>query len=265
VIGDRDTRRASVAVASPHSNPSSPIPTPATGESFIWDSVADGVAAAVVQPTQLRITVTDGTDVSACLVLVDVDNRPPPPSCTVMGPAGTATGDVNVDLDTASPNSTTVDVTFEFSTDAGASWSTASASVGSALPSPALGLPVGASSFLWDSRADGVGDPVPQTGILVRLSLDDGVSPIFGICTTLPFDVDNTILCGAICGDCDLNTVGPDILDALTSAQISAGLITPTFAQTACCDVDTSGTVTILDSLLMAQSATGLAVVLSCP
>ena len=65
-------------------------------------------------------------------------------------------------------------------------------------------------------------------------------------------------------GRCDLNGVGPDILDALTSAQMAAGILTPSAMQQLCCDVDASTTLTILDALVMAQSAAGLMVTLTC-
>ena len=82
---------------------------------------------------------------------------------------------------------------------------------------------------------------------------------------TANVDVDNTVLCGGICGDCDENRSGPDVLDALAGAQIAAGVITPTSDQDYCCDVDASGSITVLDSLKMAQVAVSLSVTLTCP
>jgi hypothetical protein len=118
--------------------------------------------------------------------------------------------------------------------------------------------------FVWDSRADGVGLASIATGVLVEASVIDGVALFPGTCQSAPFDVDNTQLCSGICGDCNLSMVGPDIIDALTAAQISAGLVMAGPVQTACCDVNTSMAVDILDSLLIAQAAAGLPAVLMC-
>ena len=67
-----------------------------------------------------------------------------------------------------------------------------------------------------------------------------------------------------ICGDCSGNGVGPDIVDALVTAQMAASISVPGAVQEAC-DVNSSGQVEILDALLVAQSAAHLQITLSCP
>lgn len=189
----------------------------------------------------------------------------PPPTCMLaLVGSSPVHDDVDLDLTPQSPaGASTVDATFEFSLDGGMTWTLATPSGSSA--NPLLGVPVGAvSPFAWDSRTDMVGIAALAPGALVRATVDDGMG-VPAECTTLPFDIDNTSLCNQLCGDCDENTLGPNVLDALTGAQISAGLFAPSASQMACCDVDASASVTVLDALQMAQSAAGLGVVLTCP
>lgn len=189
---------------------------------------------------------------------------PPAPSCTLTEPAILpAGGDVPLALDAMSTTVTQVDATFEHSTDAGVTWQTSTASATSPLANPAVGVAIGPSSFIWDSLADGVGVVMSMPGVLCRATIDDGL--LTAQCSTLPFTVDNSSLCIATCGDCNLSMAPPDILDALIAAQIAAFLIMPTPLQLGCCDVNASGAVSIIDALLTAQSAAGLAVVLTCP
>jgi hypothetical protein len=195
---------------------------------------------------------------------LQVDNLAPVPTCTValsspLPVRGLGTFEVVPDSLTAP----TVDVAFSFSTDAGASWIVATP--GPAATNPLTGLPITvAASFDWDSDADGVAPAGPVSGVLLQARVDDG-TPQPGECTTTGFDVDNGSLCGGLCGDCNLDTLGPTILDALTAARISAGLVTPPATQAACCDVDASSTVTIVDALRLAQHAAGLPATLTCP
>ncbi|MCP3979506.1 MAG: hypothetical protein GY716_09280 [bacterium] len=104
-----------------------------------------------------------------------------------------------------------------------------------------------------DSTPDGPNAP----SVIYELDGDRGstpTSPAGVVPTTCP-----------LCGDCDENGTGPDILDALVAAQIAAGIRLPNATQQLCCDSDSTGTVNILDSLGMAQLSAGLPVTLVCP
>jgi hypothetical protein len=205
-----------------------------------WDVVAEGPAAQIVVICSPNVM---------------------PPTCTFTAPAGPVMDDVITTLDVASPNGPTFDLVVEFSTDGGATYQGATPAASSPTVPPVPGLPVGMHDFHWDSRGDGVGLALVQPAEL-RASIDDGVAT--SECSTALFDVDNTMLCNGICGDCDLNAAGPDILDALAAAQIAAGLLVPSPLQVACCDVNSSASVEILDALFIAQGAAGLSVTLVC-
>ena len=68
----------------------------------------------------------------------------------------------------------------------------------------------------------------------------------------------------SFCGDCDLDSQGPDVIDALQAAQISIGVVTPNAYQVPCCDVDSSGVIDITDALMIAQVSVGLPIMLTC-
>ena len=159
-----------------------------------------------------------------------------------------------------------MNATFEFSTNGGVTWSMATPTPASATPNPAVGLPVATvAMFEWDSRTDMVGLVALEPGVMFRAVVDDGVSLLTGVCSSPAFDVDNTAICFMTCGDCDLNGVGPNVVDALQAAQIAAGILVPTFLQTGCCDVNSTMSIDVIDSLIMAQAAAGLSAVLICP
>ena len=158
-----------------------------------------------------------------------------------------------------------MDATFEWSTDGGATFVPCTAAASSPTSNPVAGVVPGPVDFHWDTIADGVGTPVLTAGVIVGTQLDDGVAYPGG-CTSAPFDVDNSAAtCHGICGDCNLSGVGPDILDALTAAQIAAGLLTPSIGQLTCCDFNSSTSVDVLDALGIAQEAAGLPVTPNCP
>ena len=71
--------------------------------------------------------------------------------------------------------------------------------------------------------------------------------------------------CHTVCGDCDGNGQGPDVLDVLQTARVAAGLIVPSTWVGACCDVDSDLAVSILDALQLARMAVGQTSILTCP
>jgi hypothetical protein len=251
---------------SPIPNPDSGITTPAPGRIFEWDSLGDTVGLAGPTPVDLRISLNNPTagTTGECVVTVDVDNRSYP-SCviTAPAPASTVDNDVDVVLDVDDRDQDPVSAMLEWSTDGGVTYQTATLAAVSPLPTnpaPGLSTPGTGQTFTWDSRTDGIGLMAPEPADL-RVTVDDGL--LHRDCT-VSLTVDNTQICTGICGDCNLDASGPAITDALTAAQISAGLSVPGTVQAACCDVNTDGSVTILDALNIARHSAGLSVTLTC-
>ena len=246
-----------MTASSPNPNPLAA--TPAGMYMFQWDAAVDGAGTAMMETIDLEVTVVDANGMSVCTTTVDVDNRV---SCTATAPGGVSSGDVTIDvaeMTTSMPPN--VDLTFEWSPAGVGTFQACTAAAGSPTANPELGVPAGMRQFVWDSRADGVA-MLGQESIDFRVTVADATAMSTCVAT---FDVDNTSLCGTVCGDCDGNGSGPDILDALTAAQIAAGLIMPSMTQQGCCDTNSSGSVDVLDALTMAQGAAGLMVTLTCP
>jgi hypothetical protein len=186
--------------------------------------------------------------------------------CSITAPSGsTEEGNVLVDYLAVSPTSTPADITPEWSSDAGVSWNPATGGPGG---DGTLGLatdPVGVPhAFDWDSRAD-IPMAAGAVGIDFQITIDDG-SAVDTCATT--FTVDNSCPL-TLCGDCNQDGQ-VTILDALGAAQSSAGIITLGPVQFSNCNVtgllepDPSATVDILDALTIAQVAAGLGVSLTC-
>jgi hypothetical protein len=246
---------------SPGANPMLGLAAPGTGYLCDWDSVADLVGLTAPTATDIRISVTDGTDSGECFVDVTVDNGP---SCSLsLLSSPPFMNEIDLEVTGDSHSSPTVDISFEYSVNGGTTWDPATPDGG--FTNPMLGVPVTTpTTWSWDSRADGVGLAAVAVGVLVRASVSDGAAAAPGTCLSTPFDVDNTALCPGACGDCDLNGVTPTIVDALLAAQIAAGLVTPTTPQTGCCDVNSSTAVEVLDALLIAQDSAGITVTMTC-
>lgn len=250
---------ATAAAGSTLANPdlARAVPFSAT---FTWDSAADMVGLAGSQAADLRVTVSNamGSSNTCTVTGLMVDNMP---TCTITSPApmSTAAGAQDIVFDAAHPAMLALTSTFEFSTDAGLTWSqaTATASSPTANPDSARAAPFTGVTFGWDAAADLATLAGPGT-VTFRATVDDGVG---GASTCM---VDLEVAC-LLCGDCNENQLGPDIIDALAAAQFAAGLSTPSPIQSLCCDVDSSTSITVIDALVIAQAAAGLMPSLSCP
>lgn len=225
-------------------------------------SYLNAAACGIVDPTD-----TAGIGFPDMHIIVDVEFSPagpPPPSCTVTGPMVCTTGAIDLTVDAmnmAMPGDMTI--TVEYSPAGMGTFLPCTMTGASANPNPTVMAPPGMYDFQWDAAADGVGAMGCEM-FDIQVTVIDMVSAATSTCTTT-VEGDNSSLCQTVCGDCDDNGAGPDILDALTAAQIAAGLIMPSMTQTGCCDTDNSGAVNVLDALTMAQGAAGLMVTLTCP
>lgn len=243
--------------ASPNPNPL--VAAPAGAHGFQWDAAADGAGTMAMQNVDVRVTVIDSVGMGTCTVTFNVDNRI---SCMIMAPGGTVMGPVNVTVTTATTSMPpTVNVALEWSPAGMGAFASCTMTVSSPNPNPVVGAPSGMFGFQWNAGADGAGSAAPAS-IDLRATVSDAGGMSTCITTVM---VDNTSLCTTICGDCNISGAGPDIIDALTAAQIAAGLTIASMAQMGCCDVDSSMAVTVLDALVMAQSAAGLPAMPSCP
>lgn len=252
----------------------SALPNPATGvppsgaNSFTWDINAD---IAMSGSVDFRITVDDGLPggTNTCMTTWNVNVPMSPPTCSITSPltASTISGPTMVTFDTVDAESNPLEITFEF--DAGSGFTPATATAGSALPSPAMGVPPQTgNTFEWDVGADIVGS---ASGVLFRITVDDG----FGgsnVCA-VQVNVLGIGLCPSPgdCGDCNMDGI-LNILDSLTASQAAAGIVTimPGTLQFNSCNVNGAvepapgASIDVLDSLRIAQAAAGLPAMLAC-
>jgi hypothetical protein len=255
------------ALAGSGSTFSSPVSGLSEGmERFEWDSVASG--AAIVTGALLRVSLSEPATMSMTSCVTppfDIDNVNAPPVCTLTASETPVTRVVALDFELVSSSGPWADVLFECSTDCGDTFLPLTPAATSPLSNPEPAFAPGAAVFEWDTAADGVGLLAIDRDVLVRAVATDGVSSRQGLCLAMPVAVDNTALCQSDCGDCDRNGAVSTILDALAAAQISVTAIPAPPLQGECCDVNASGSIDILDALLMAQSSAGIPVSLACP
>lgn len=113
-----------------------------------------------------------------------------PPTVTIRAPTmGTFRGTVTILLDADDPDLDPLDLLFEFSTDAGATFALASpAGTGTVSANPGMvGSPAIAETFHWDTVADGLA-PASIVSVGFRVTADDGMQ---AASDQVGFDVDN--------------------------------------------------------------------------
>ena len=224
----------------------------------------------MAQPTDLRVTVTDGSDTGFCMVSVTVDNTPVPnrpPTCAVTSPmaGGAVLPQARIVYDALDADGDPLTITHEY--DGGGGFAPATRVGGGG--HVATGVAPGTSqNFFWDAGVD-VGTPF--SGVVFRITVDDGRGGL--VTCTVTVDVGapgmSCPVASTSCGDCNLDGV-INILDALVAAQIAASLVGPSPQQFDWCNVsgaiypDPAAIVNILDALLIAQTAAGLPVTLVC-
>lgn len=237
------------AVTSATGNPAFGLPDGAY--TFTWDSCLDATLAGT-PGVFVRLAVDDGLFTAVCLLFIHLDNGP---ACTITSPIwGVYSGVIPIDFNSDQRCSTILQ---------GEAWVQTVPGGPYFLATPASGtnpftLTTGPATFLWSSVAD-----VSGFAASVQFSIVVLASPGSTTCMT-SFDVDNS-LCTTFCGDCDSGGTGPDILDAFEAGRIAVGVVLPTTQQSACCDVDSSGIIDVLDAFQIALSAVGIPVTLACP
>jgi len=154
-------------------------PSPGTGHTYIWNSLADGVGlGGAANSVEIRITpqnTSTGTQVTTSAFTID-NSAHTPPSATLVTPGGLQSGLVQISYSLIDAESDPCSITASFSVDAGATFAPATAGPGgdgltllASTPGPGT-----AHVFLWNSVADGVGPGGTATQVRIRLQPADG-------------------------------------------------------------------------------------------
>ncbi|MHC4779126.1 MAG: hypothetical protein ACYTFG_11170, partial [Planctomycetota bacterium] len=166
-----------------------------TAHTFVWDSVADGVATSVVNTAvQVRITPSDaagGTPGTTGDFTVDnTGNTGPTGSVTT--PGGTSTGLVTIGYSIVDTESNVCSIALEFSTDGGANYSAAMCLGGDGLTGLTSSAGGTSHTIVWNSFCDGVALTTLNALVRVRITPSDTL-PGTSYATS-DFTVDNTSL-----------------------------------------------------------------------
>ncbi len=161
------------------------------GLTWGWQSSSDVAATATVE---FRITVTDSVTGASntCIVTgLSVDNQP---GCTVNAPANSssASGTVTIDFDAASPSGNMLNASFEYSTNGGTSFATATdAGTGGLMGNPATSFAAGNQTWDWASPTDVTGAATVE----LRIIVSDAVTGSSDTCLISNLSLDNRPMC----------------------------------------------------------------------
>lgn len=164
-----------------------------TAHTFVWNSVADGVATGIV-PTSVKFRITPAdpaVGTPGTSNAFTVSNRPfTPPSITVTTPSGLQTGTIAIGYTLTDAENDLCSIVAEYSIDGGATFSPAAQGSGGDGIINLASSPGGTSHvFAWNSSANGVATGLANVSVKVRITPNDGSAGAAG--TSGAFDVNN--------------------------------------------------------------------------
>ena len=149
-----------------------------TAHTFVWNSVADGVAAGL-SPASVRFRVSPfdpSTGTAGTTGAFSVSNRPfTPPSATIATPAGTQSSLVTLSYKLIDAESDSCSIVAAYSLDGGTTFNPATAGAGGdGVVALASSTGAGTShTFVWNSLVDGVATGLIPAGVKFRVTPSD--------------------------------------------------------------------------------------------
>jgi hypothetical protein len=164
-----------------------------TAHTFVWNSVADGVATGVVPASvKFRVTPSDpSTGTPGTTSAFTVSNRPfTTPSASVTTPSGLQVGQIAIAYTLTDAESDACTVIAEYSIDGGATFNHALTGIGGDGTGGLASSPGGTGHvFVWNSGLDGVATGLVNVSVRFRITPNDGSTGSAG--TSGAFDVNN--------------------------------------------------------------------------